>query len=116
MSLPIPARLVPLDRLVKEHKALHEVADVDMDRPVPALMDGVEVRVTAILKRTAVYERPGRDIQGDGRELASHTDILINPDHLRWMAASAWGQSELGRRHALANRARRRPKGWRNSS
>ena len=116
MSLPIPARLVPLDRLVKEHKALHEVADVDMDRPVSALMDGVEVRVTAILKRTAVYERPGRDVQGDGRELASHTDILINPDHLRWMAASAWGQSELGRRHALANRARRRPKGWRNSS
>lgn len=59
MSLPITAEFVPLDRLVKEHKTLHEIADVDMDRPVPALMDGIEIRVTAILKRTAVYERPG---------------------------------------------------------
>lgn len=46
------------------------------------------VVITAVLERTAIFERPGRDILHDGRELAQRAQVLVEADAISWKLAS----------------------------
>lgn len=86
------AELTPLDRAIPPAFGAELV--VGIGNPLPALLDGVRVHITAVLDRTAVFERPGRD-PALGREATRKELFLVDPTELVWAAPSR----PLGKAH-----------------
>jgi hypothetical protein len=76
--------VIPLDKL--EPPQPNVVIVVSQRYPIEALLsDGTPVWVTYVGERTAVYERPGRHIELEGRELARQCDVLVrDPERVKW--------------------------------
>jgi hypothetical protein len=67
----------------------------------PALVDGREVWVTAVLERTAVVE----PAPGEPKMLVSRRRCLVDPTHLRFGPIAARYAARRGREAARRNRA-----------
>lgn len=86
--------LIPLDRVTAENEAV-------ILPDFPALVDGQQVWVTAVLERTAVIE----PAPGEPKVLVSRQQCLVNPDEIRFGYVAARDAAKRGREAARRNRA-----------
>lgn len=82
-----PTELIRLTELRPPH--MHVLA-VDQGHPIEAFLeDGTPVLVTCVLERVAIFERPGREIQAEGRETMPKQWVRVDPIRLSWKREAA---------------------------
>ena len=86
--------LIPLDRVTTENEAV-------ILPDFPAVVDGHQVWVTAVLERTAVIE----PAPGEPKVLVSRQQCLVNPEEIRFGYIAARDAARRGREAARRNRA-----------
>jgi hypothetical protein len=94
MSAKTAPSLVTLDTLGREE-------DVVILPDFPALVDGRNVWVTAVLERTAVVE----PAPGEPKILVNRARVLVDPGVLRYGEIAARDAARRGREAARRNRA-----------
>jgi len=94
MSEKQSERLIPLDRVTTENEAV-------ILPDFPAVVDGHQVWVTAVLERTAVIE----PAPGEPKVLVSRHQCLVNPEEIRFGYIAARDAAKRGREAARRNRA-----------
>jgi hypothetical protein len=86
-------RLIPLDRVTTE-------SEVVILPDFPALVDGKQVWVTAVLERTAVVE----PAPGEPKILVSRQRCMVDPNEIRYGYVAARDAARRGREAARRNR------------
>lgn len=84
--------------------ALSQIAtdrEVEILPDFPAIVDGKQVWVTAVLERTAVVE----PAPGEPKVLVSRSRCLVNPRHIRYGVVASRDAARRGREAARRNRA-----------
>ncbi len=94
MSEKQAERLIPLDRVKIENEAV-------ILPDFPAVVDGRQVWVTAVLERTVVIE----PAPGEPKVLVTRHQCLVNPDEIRVSYVAARDAAKRGREAARRNRA-----------
>jgi hypothetical protein len=69
----------------------------------PAVVEGRQVWVTAVLSRTAVVE----PAPGEPKVLVKRSECLVDPNDIRYGAVAARAAAKRGREAARRNRAQR---------
>ncbi len=87
-------RLIPLDRVTTD-------SEVVILPDFPALVDGKQVWVTAVLERTAVVE----PAPGEPKVLVNRQRCLVDPTDIRYGYIAARDAARRGREAARRNRA-----------
>jgi hypothetical protein len=85
--------MVPLDTVTTE-------SEVEILPDFPAMVDGEQVWVTAVLERTAVVEPS----PGEPKMLVNRNRCLVNPTNLRYGYVAARHAAKRGREAARRNR------------
>lgn len=96
MSTDTAERLVPLNSVAHENEVM-------ILPDFPAMVDGREVWVTAVLERTAVIE----PAPGEAKMLVNRARCLVDPGLLRFGPIAARDAAKRGREAARRNRAAR---------
>ena len=85
--------MVTLDSVTTE-------SEVEILPDFPALLDGEQVWVTAVLERTAVVE----PAPGEPKVLVNRSRCLVNPNDIRYEYVAARHAAKRGREAARRNR------------
>jgi hypothetical protein len=85
--------MVPLDTVTTE-------SEVEILPDFPAMVDGEQVWVTAVLERTAVVE----PAPGEPKMLVNRNRCMVNPTNLRYGYVAARHAAKRGREAARRNR------------